>query len=188
MIDIMFKIFLNAARTEAYTMPVKVKGLEDTTVNAYGLYELKKNVETEVPRWMAYVLAKKQKAELLDEEKIGIEELARLGFLETRTAKTPSSIHKLPLDFYVKIKNRFEILREMLKNNPSPNLIEEYRNMEMFVRDIIRSRLRKILTLTLTIEEPKEIIERLTPEERTLYRLLRNIIKIWIKETSGLKY
>ena len=188
MIRDVLKILMDSSRVENYVAPAKVKALHDLVLNVDEVLDVEANNEVDVPRWLAQELSKAGLAKLSPEEKVTIEELARLAFLETRTIGTASTLQKLPSEFYVKVKHEIEVSLNELSRNPSSKTIEKYRKIEMFVRDIVRSRLRKILSLVLTVEEPKDVIVKLTPEEKTLYRVLRDIVKFWIEETTGLKY
>ena len=188
MIQDILKILMDSSRVENYVAPAKIKTYQSLVLNIDEIADVEANTEVDVPRWLAQELVKADLAELSSDEKVTIEELARLAFLETRTIGTASTLQKLPPEFYVKVKHEIEVTLSRLSRNPTSEIIEKYRKTEMFVRDIVRSRLRKILSLVLTVEEPKDVITKLTPEEKTLYRVLRDIIKFWIEETTGLKY
>ncbi len=188
MIQDILKILMDSSRVESYVAPAKAKTYQNLVLNIDEISYVEANTEIDVPRWLAQELEKAGLVELSSDEKVTIEELARLAFLETRTIGTASTLQKLPPEFYVKVKHEIEALLNELSRNPTSEVIEKYRKAEMFIRDIVRSRLRKILNLVLTVEEPKDIITKLTPEEKTLYRVLRDIIKFWIEETTGLKY
>ncbi len=188
MLEEVLKTLIDSSRAENYMSLAKVRSFQNIVLNIDEVSEIEANTEADVPRWLAYELSKSGLAELSSEERVTVEELARLAFLETKTISTASSLQKLSPDFYVKVKHEIELTMQQLSKSPTSEIIEKYRKTEMFVRDIVRSRLRKILNLVLTVEEPKDIISKFAPEEKILYRILRDIIKLWVEETTGLKY
>ncbi len=184
----MLKILIDSSRGELLTLPVKIRSLEDMVVDSQGTYELRKDVETELPRWLAYMLAGKGKVELSEDEKVDVEKLANLEYLEALTITKPSQLQEIPQDFYLKAEIMLKNLETLLKIKPTSEIIEEYRNLETHLRGFMRSRIKKILVLSLVTEEPKEALARMTPEEKVLYWAIRDIVRVWVKETIGLEY
>lgn len=182
------RTLIDSSRGELLVLPIKVKSLEDMVVDYRGQYELRKDVEAELPRWLAYILARKGKVELAEEEKIDVEKLANLEYLEALTITKPSQLQEVPQDFYLKAELMLRNLEEKVRTKPTSEIIEEYRNLETHLRGFMRSRIKKILMLSLVTEEPKEALARMTPEEKVLYWAIRNIVRVWVKETIGLEY
>lgn len=151
--------------------------------------QLRRGTEITVPRWLSRILKEKGIVEVKDTP-MNINELGRYSFLEIHARTTSATLQKLPIDFYQKLRDYLEKLRESISRNPSPELIDEYRKARSYVYDILRIRLNRVLALVQAGTETSEIreeINKLTPEELILYKTIRKLLEDWQKEVIGLE-
>lgn len=157
--------------------------LPDTTI------QLRRGTEIVIPRWVSKILEGEGIVEVKDTQ-MNINELGRYSFLEVHSRSTTSTLQKLPIDFYQRLKDYLVELRENIAKKPSPELIDEYRKARSYVYDILRIRLNRILSLVQISAEASEIreeLEKLTPEELILYKSIRRLLEDWQKEVVGLE-
>lgn len=151
--------------------------------------QLRRGTEIAIPRWISKILEEKGIVEVKDTQ-MNINELGRYSFLEVHSQTTSSTLQKLPIDFYQRLRDYLENLRENIARKPSPELIDEYRKARSYVYDILRVRLSRILALVQVGTETSEIREelgKLTPEELILYKTIRKLLEDWQKEVIGLE-
>jgi len=151
--------------------------------------QLKRGTEITVPRWISKILEEKGVVEVKDTP-MNINELGRYSFLEIHARTTSATLQKLPIDFYQKLRDYLEKLKENIARKPSPELVDEYRKARSYVYDILRIRLNRILALVQAGAESGEIrdeINKLTPEELILYKTIRKLLEDWQKEVIGLE-
>lgn len=151
--------------------------------------QLKRGTEITIPRWISKILEEKGVVEVKDTP-MNINELGRYSFLEMHARTTSATLQKLPIDFYQKLRDYLEKLKENIAHKPSPELVDEYRKARSYTYDILRIRLGRILALVQAGAESGEIreeINKLTPEELILYKTIRKLLEEWQKETIGLE-
>jgi len=91
-----------------------------------------------------------------------------------------SEIKQLPRDFY--IRTRIEIFRNLKSGN------ENYKKLITVFRDLVQTRLRKILnaiSISPEIVSSKEFTNKLTIEEEILVKEISNFVKDWINYVLG---
>ncbi len=167
---------------------VVLKDHEDIILPS-GKIQLRHGTEISVPRWLARILEEKRIVEV-KEAPMNLNELGRYSFLEVHTRTMSSTIQKLPLDFYQRLRDYLDKLRREVTKKPSPEVIDEYRKAQSYVYDILRIRLNRILSLVQAGAETGEIREelnKLTPEELILYKTIRKLLETWQKEVLGLE-
>jgi len=151
--------------------------------------QLKRGTEITIPRWISKILEEKGVVEVKDTS-MNINELGRYSFLEIHARTTSTTLQKLPIDFYQKLRDYLEKLRGNIIRKPSPELVDEYRKARSYIYDILRIRLNRILLLVQAGAESGEIreeINKLTPEELILYKTIRKLLEDWQKEVIGLE-
>ena len=131
--------------------------------------------EIEIPRWLAKELTKNQMVKILDEKPLEINDLAKIHWRES----IPESreIPQLDYDFYSKLR---DLLRELSKNSeqdPSQKTILEKALSQS--KDIINCRLHKIVYLAANPSITDNTIQKMTVEERRLYKDLSSMINEW---------
>lgn len=183
------EVLLKALEEEYNTLPVRVEVIRDHEPIVYNneKYELIKGTEIDLPRWIAYELASRNIVIVREEPQITIEDLSKYLFLEIRSLRTPSALQRIPKDFYPKLRLLLKRLREKLDKEFNVQVLEEYHKVERYSMEIIQSRLSKILAAIQSPEELKDVIDKMTPEERVLYTFLRETINYWVERVLGRK-
>jgi len=134
--------------------------------------------EYEVHQWVAHELEKSGVAHFREEELLDSAKLFKIQWKER--AQTAGQISKLSDDFYPKLRRYLAELRE--ESVKAPEKMREYETVMHLTRDIVNSRLRKIVSLASAPSQPEQIIKNLASEERFLYLQLSNLIHGWRKQ------
>lgn len=162
---------------------VKIKVLKkipEIKVGNEVLGPLAKDQELEIERWIANILKDEGYVEIVDDKSIDLKVISKVAWGENRT----SQLLSLEPTFYVKAKSYLKLLSERAKNNPE--VLNEKRAAEVKLTDIINCRIQKIVNMALMgTQPPKEVFERLTPEEKMLFNELLNLILRWRRSIKG---
>jgi hypothetical protein len=136
--------------------------------------------EVEVERWVAKILREEGYIEIVDEKGIDLATISKIAWKESRTPQlTP-----LEPTFYVKARGYVKSLAEKAKINPET--LNEKRLAEVRLTDVINCRVQKIANMALTgTQPPREVLDCLTPEERTLFNELCGLISRWRRSIKG---
>ncbi len=178
------KRVLELLRARYELKPVRVMVVKDVgklVIDGVEL-ELRKGTEVEVPRWVARILASQGYVEIL-ESPLTLDDIARVHFMVTETRSlvdTPS----LPEDFYQRAREYFDRLEELLRRNPSAQLLEEKEKAELYFEEILSRRFWTILQLLRATGARAEVYERLSPEEKILHDTLQEVIEEWLASIS----
>ncbi len=156
------------ARTLEMIHQVKVTPRQDLNLERLGL-RLFKGVETEVPKWLADILA--------DEGLADVEEFD-WKMVSEKLYKEKVSLMPLDLPSYT-----YSVIREILEESPEDSLVR---------RDaisLVNRRLSKMLnhlraSIALT---SKRVPKNLLPEELILYNALRMIVDGWMSAFLGMR-
>lgn len=140
---------------------------------------LTKGSEDEIRSWLAIELQKQNTVKIIDT--VTVEELGRILFQERQTINTPASIVKLPKDFYYRVLNLFETLKE----KSDLESLEQLRKAKQLLNDIIAIRIRKIIQLAYLGITDQSLLDKLTPEEILVYKNIRNGIEHSIGDIIG---
>ena len=140
---------------------------------------LTKGSEDEVQFWLAEELQKQNKVKILDS--ISLEELGRIIFQERQDVNKPSSLVKLPKDFYFKVS----ALIKDLKMRKDLESLEQLKKASQLINEIISIRTRKIIELAFLGITDQEILDRLTAEEILVYKNIKYIIEHSIGDIIG---
>ena len=164
---------------------VVLEAIDEFTVQnvTYGPFE--KGSETDLPRWIAGVLSSQKKVRINDTD-IGPSELQKALWRET---SEPDLQHLTPNYFFI-IKQR--IAQLIQENNQSPNQVRlaTQSKMERLLRDLVTSRLLKLMKIALREDRLDEIKNDMTEEECWLADRLTYLLRSWEKvvlevETGG---
>ncbi|BDR91423.1 DNA replication complex GINS family protein [Vulcanisaeta souniana] len=122
------------------------------------------------------VLIKRGVVSLLDEDKVGSEEILKRVWLENRA---PSELRELPRDFYVRAR-----LSMVGGDQKSVRIYAQQ------LRELAQLRLRKILTLLAVnpgIADSRDFLDKLTVEEEMLVKSIAPLIKDFLNVLVGLQ-
>ena len=137
--------------------------------------------ETEVPYWVARELVELGYAKFREEDTITYNSLSKMHWRET----IPSSrqLPSLPGNYYCIMRRHLRELREQSKQDQLK--LRELEKTETLVRDIISCRVRKIVSIAASPTPSEDLIQGLTLEERSLYRMLNGTIEAWKAKNFG---
>jgi len=137
--------------------------------------------ETEAPYWVARELVQLGYARFREEDIITYNSLSKMHWRET----IPSSrqLPSLPGNYYCIMRRHLRALREQSKQDQIK--LRELEKTETLVRDIISCRVRKIVSIAASPTPSEELIQGLTFEERSLYRMLNGTIEEWKAKIFG---
>jgi hypothetical protein len=129
----------------------------------------------EVCYWVASELAKSGIAHFHAEDVLDASKLSKIQW--TERVQTAGQISKLPEGFYPKLRRYIAQLREGMANNPEK--MREYERADQLTRDIVNSRLKKIVSIASAPAQTEGTLRNLTGEERLVYEQLFKIINGW---------
>lgn len=112
-----------------------------------------------IPRWVAKILVEQGDVEIQDND---ISTYISRAFNRERIAK-PHDLSGLDIDFYIRVNDYLEGLKE-----------REKENMLVSLNSFVTSRLEKIVKLAAASPLSAELEERLSAEENELYTLIHN--------------
>jgi hypothetical protein len=163
--------FRNTPVTVMVQNPVEEFTVQD---NKYGPYE--KGQEVDLPRWVAEVLFSQDMVKFKDAE-VDLPKLQKAVWRET----SEPVLQELPSHFFFQVKQQISQIAR--KNIESPNsiLLSTQTKMEQLLRDLIASRLIKLMKIALREERIHESKERMTEEENWLIDQLINLLRNWEK-------
>lgn len=139
--------------------------------------------EYETYYWIALELDKSGIAHFREDENLGVAKLNKVQW--TERVQTPGQISKLPdQNFYPKLRRCLaDLKREASK---TPEKVLEHERGKQLTRDIVNSRLRKIISIASAPAQTEQVLKNLTEEERFLYDQLYTLINDW--RTQILEY
>jgi hypothetical protein len=164
---------------------VVLEVIDEFTVQnvTYGPFE--KDRETDLPRWIVEVLLLQNKVRVKDAD-IGPSELQKALWRET----SEPDLQQLSPNYFFIMKQRIAHLIQ--ENQRSPNQVRQatQNKMERLLRDLVTSRLLKLMKISLRENRLDEIKNNMTEEERWLVDRLTKLLRSWGKvvlevETSG---
>jgi hypothetical protein len=129
----------------------------------------------EVSYWVALELAKYGIGRFHAEDQLDASKLSKIQW--TERVQTARQISKLPEGFYPKLRRYITTLREGIGNNPEK--IREYERVDQLTKDIVNSRLKKIVSIASSPAQTENTLRNLTEEERLLYEQLFKVINNW---------
>ncbi len=130
--------------------------------------------EYEIYYWIAKELETAGIVHLREEDVLDTNKLYKAQWKEG--VQIPGMISELPDEFYPKLR-RYLAYAESEANQP--DRIQEYHKAKAFARDIVNSRLRKIVALSSASAQSDQVLKKLTQEEKLIYDQLGKIIATW---------
>lgn len=92
----------------------------------------------------------------------------------------PGQISELPGDFYPKLRRFISDLKEHASKQSEK--YQEYDRAKQLARDIVNSRLKKIVAISAAPAQSDRVLRKFTSEERIVYDQLVKIISEWKKK------
>jgi hypothetical protein len=134
--------------------------------------------EYEVQYWVAQELAASGIAHFREDDNLDSTKLYKIQWKER--VQIAGQISELPEDFYPKLRRYLENMKEEIAKHPELlEKVQEYEKAKHLARDIVNSRLKKIVALSSGPVQTGQIQKKLTCEERFIYEQLGKIISEW---------
>jgi hypothetical protein len=142
--------------------------------------------EYEVYFWVAKELANSGMVHFREDDVLDATRLFKVQWKEG--VQIPGQISELPDDFYPKLRRFISDLKDQASKETEK--YQEYNKAKHLARDIVNSRLKKIVALSSAPAQTDQVLKRLTNEEKILFEQLVKIISEWktkIIESEGEK-
>ncbi len=142
--------------------------------------------EYEVYFWVAKELAVNGIVHFREDETLDATKLFKVQWKEG--VQIPGQISELPGDFYPKLRRFIADLRD--QSQKQSEKYQEYDRAKQLARDIVNSRLKKIVAISAAPAQSDQVLKKFTSEERLVYEQLVKIISEWkttILENAGEK-
>ncbi|MCW3996731.1 MAG: hypothetical protein NWE98_11375 [Candidatus Bathyarchaeota archaeon] len=133
--------------------------------------------EYEVYFWVAKELAKAGMVHFREEDILDATKLYKAQWKEG--VQIPGQISELPEDFYPKLRRFLLELKEQATQTQQSEKFQECDRVKQLARDIVNSRLKKIIALSSAPGQTDQVLKRLTDEEKLIYQQLLKIISEW---------
>lgn len=140
--------------------------------------------EYEVYFWVAKELANSGMVHFREDDILDATKLFKVQWKEG--VQIPGQISELPEDFYPKLRRYLATIKEEISKQPEK--INEYEKTKHLAKDIVNSRLKKIVSLSAGPSQTDQVLKKLTSEEKILYEQLVKLISRWktnILENEG---
>ena len=142
--------------------------------------------EYEVYFWVAKELASSGMVHFREDDVLDATKLFKVQWKEG--VQIPGQISELSDDFYPKLRRFISDLKDQASKQSEK--YQEYDRAKQLARDIVNSRLKKIVALSSAPNQSEQVIKKFTSEEKILYEQLVKIISEWktkILESEGEK-
>ncbi len=134
--------------------------------------------EYEVYFWVAKELASAGMVHFREDELLDATKLFQAQYKES-AQNSPGQISQLPNDFYPKLRRFLKEIKDQATQTQQSEKFQEYDRTKQLARDIVNSRLKKIVALAAAPAQSEQVIKKLTSEERLVYEQLVKIISEW---------
>ena len=142
--------------------------------------------EYEVYFWVAKELANNGMVHFREDDVLDTTKLFKVQWKEG--VQIPGQISELPEDFYPKLRRFISDLKDQASKETEK--YQEYSKAKHLARDIVNSRLKKIVALSSAPAQTEQVLKKFTNEEKILFEQLVKIISQWktkIIESEGEK-
>ena len=142
--------------------------------------------EYEAYFWVAKELANSGMVHFREDDVLDATKLFKVQWKEG--VQIPGQISELPDDFYPKLRRFISDLKDQASKETEK--FQEYNKAKHLARDIVNSRLKKIVALSSAPAQTDQVLKKLTNEEKILFEQLVKIISEWktkIIESEGEK-
>lgn len=133
--------------------------------------------EYEVYFWVAKELASAGMVHFREDDILDATKLFKAQWKEG--VQVPGQISELPGDFYPKLRRFLRDLKDQATQSQQSEKFHESDRAKQLARDIVNSRLKKVVALASTPGQSDQVIKKLTSEERIVYEQLVKIIAEW---------
>jgi hypothetical protein len=142
--------------------------------------------EYEIYFWVAKELAAAGMVHFREDDTLDATKLFKVQWKEG--VQIPGQISELSGDFYPKLRRFIADLKEQASKQSEK--YQEYDRARQLARDIVNSRLKKIVAISAAPAQSDQVLKKFTSEERLVYDQLVKIISEWknkILENAGEK-
>jgi hypothetical protein len=142
--------------------------------------------EYEIYFWVAKELASAGMVHFREDDVLDATKLFKVQWKEG--VQIPGQISELPGDFYPKLRRFISDLKNQAQKQSEK--YQEYDRTRQLARDIVNSRLKKIVAISAAPAQSDQVLKKFTSEERLVYEQLVKIISEWkarILENAGEK-
>lgn len=139
------------------------------------MLEPKLGSSIELERWIAEELAQSGVASLQDDVQIDRVSLNRIRWLETSISA--EALRSLPQGFYPRA-------RRILQTAKASNQ-DRQNEIDSVLREILNTRVRKLLRLAIAPSLPPDAHASMQPEERLLYEMIHGFLSSWKEGVLG---
>jgi len=133
--------------------------------------------EYEVYFWVAKQLAQAGIVHFREDEILDNTKLFKAQWKEG--VQIPGQISELTDDFYPKLRRFLNDLKDQATQTQQSEKFHEYDRTKQLSRDIVNSRLKKIVALASGPGQSEQVLKKLTDEEKLIYERLVKIISEW---------
>lgn len=176
----MFDLLLTTTKVIYDLKSVKVAVLKDLgklPINS-DVSAVSRGQEVELPRWLAKKLSELGVVEVrlrpTTPDEVG-------KYLISEKSVGKSSINKLRDDFYYEVK---ELLSRVKSSSVDADSAIAAIRLESNLRDFIRLRMNKIISLTVLNTTRERIEGNLTIEELVLFKMLNDLLSSWLNQLA----
>ena len=134
--------------------------------------------EYEIYFWVAKELASAGMVHFREDDILDATKLFKVQWKEG--VQIPGQISELPDDFYPKLRRFISDLKDQASKETEK--FQEYNKAKHLARDIVNSRLKKIVALSSAPAQTEQVLKKLTNEEKILFEQLVKLISEWKTE------
>ncbi|MDH7563413.1 MAG: DNA replication complex GINS family protein [Candidatus Bathyarchaeota archaeon] len=134
--------------------------------------------EYETYYWIAKELEKSGIARVGEDESLSPTKISKIQW--TERVQTAGQVSKVPENFYPKLRRYLsELKRDIVK---APEKMLEFEKAKNLARDVVNTRVRKIVAIASAPAQTEQAFKNFTLEERFLYDQLHQLISEWRTE------
>jgi len=133
--------------------------------------------EYEIYFWVAKELSSAGMVHFREDDTLDATRLFKAQWKEG--VQIPGQISELQGDFYPKLRRFLLDLKDQATQTQESEKFQEYDRTKQLARDIVNSRLKKIVALSAAPSQGEQVLKRLTTEEKIVYDQLVKIISEW---------
>jgi hypothetical protein len=133
--------------------------------------------EYEVHFWVAKELASAAMVHFREDDILDATKLFKAQWKEG--VQIPGQISELPGEFYPKLRRFLRELKDQATQIQQSEKFQEYDRVKQLARDIVNSRLKKIVALSAAPAQSDQVLKKLSSEEKLVYEQLVKIISEW---------
>jgi hypothetical protein len=131
----------------------------------------------EIYFWVAKELASEGLVHFREDDILDSTKLYKAQWKEG--VQIPGQIGELPEDFYPKLRRFLRDLKDQATQTQQSEKFHEYDRTKQLARDIVNSRLKKIVALSAAPAQSEQVLKKLTDEEKLVYEQLVKVISEW---------